>query len=178
MSITESNLDALIGMKDTERGRILSRWIGLLPIEEKDAIAREKFNSDIKPYLLSNKYNSEALKQEIESFKTLIKSKEKIIKDINKENKEVDKEIENLEKNKETLLSSKQSVDETLLKIDITTLNRRIEDLTSEGLKKKNDAIKCDDRIKEIGDVDFSVEKYDKSVQELSELKELFQDLL
>ena len=172
MSITESNLDALIGMKDTERGRILSRWIGLLPIEEKDAIAREKFNSDIKPYLLSNKYNSEALKQEIESFKTLIKSKEKIIKDINKENKEVDKEIENLEKNKETLLSSKQSVDETLLKIDITTLNRRIEDLTSEGLKKKNDATKCDDRIKEIGDVDFSVEKYDKSVQELSELKE------
>ena len=66
-------------MKETERGRVLSRWIGLLPIEEKDTIAREKYNTEVKPYFLSNKYNSEALKQEIESYKTLIKSKKKII---------------------------------------------------------------------------------------------------
>ena len=126
MSITESNLDALIGMKETERGRVLSRWIGLLPIEEKDAIAREKFNTEIKPYLMSNRYNSEALKQEIESFKTLISSKEKIIKNITEENKKVDEEISNLEKNRDVLLSSKQTIDESLLKVDITTLKRRI----------------------------------------------------
>jgi DNA repair exonuclease SbcCD ATPase subunit len=172
MSITESNLDALIGMKETERGRVLSRLIGLLPIEEKDALARQKFNTDIKPSLISNRYNSEALKQEIESYKTLIKSKENIIAKIKKENKEVDEEITNLEKNKETLLSSKQTVDETLLNVDITTLNASIEKLTDEGVKKKADAAKHNDRIKEIGEVDFSVEKYDKLVSELSELKE------
>ena len=38
---TRSNLDDLIEKKDTERGRLLSRWIGLLPIEQKDALARE-----------------------------------------------------------------------------------------------------------------------------------------
>ena len=172
MSITESNLDALIGMKETERGRVLSRWIGLLPIEEKDALARQKFNTEIKPSLISNRYNSEALKQEIESYKTLIKSKENIIAKIKKENKEVDEEITNLEKNKETLLSSKQTVDETLLNVDITTLNASIEKLTDEGVKKKADAAKHNDRIKEIGEVDFSVDKYDKLVSELSELKE------
>ena len=45
---TSSNLDELIEKKDTERGRLLSRWIGLIPIEEKDKIAREKFNSDVR----------------------------------------------------------------------------------------------------------------------------------
>ena len=172
MSITETNLDALIGMKETERGRVLSRWIGLLPIEEKDAIAREKYNTEVKPYFLSNKYNSEALKQEIESYKTLIKSKEKIIKNVTAENEKIDEEIINLEKNKETLLSSKQAIDESLLNVDITTLNRKIEELTAEGVKKKIEIETYKNRIKEIGDVDFSVEKYDNAVQELSNLKE------
>lgn len=172
MSITESNLDSLIGMKETERGRVLSRWIGLLPIEEKDAIAREKFNTEIKPYLLSNKYNSEALKQEIQAFDVKIKNYQQIIKNLNKTNKEVEKEIENLEKNKTTLLQSKQAVDDSLLKVDITTLNARIERLTTEGLKKKAEVEAADARIKEIGEIDFSVEKFDNAVISLTSLVE------
>ena len=172
MSITESNLDSLIGMKETERGRILSRWIGLLPIEEKDSYARQKYNTEIKPYLLSNKYNSEALKQEKAAFEIRIKTNQQIIDEINDNNKELDKEIEVLENNKSILIQSKQTVDDNLLKIDISTLNAKIESITSEGLKKKYEIEKTDSRIKEIGDVDFSVEKYDNAVQELSNLKE------
>ena len=41
------NLKSLISLKDTERGRLLSKWIGLLPLEEKDTIAREKWNKEI-----------------------------------------------------------------------------------------------------------------------------------
>lgn len=172
MSITESNLDALIGMKETERGRILSRWIGLLPIEEKDSIAREKFNSEIKPYLLSNKYNSETLKQENKAFEVKIKSDEKIIKTLTETNSKLDKEIENLENTKNALIQAKQNVDESLLKIDITTLNAKIERLTNEGIKKKEEVDKINVRIKEIGEVDFSVEEHDKKIHELSSLKE------
>lgn len=172
MSITESNLDSLIGMKETERGRILSRWIGLLPIEEKDSYARQKYNTEIKPYLLSNKYNSEALKQEKAAFEIRIKTNQQIIDEINDNNKELDKEIEVLENNKSILIQSKQTVDDNLLKIDISTLNAKIESITAEGLKKKYEIEKADARIKEIGDVDFSVEKYDNAIQELSNLKE------
>ena len=172
MSITESNLDALIGMKDTERGRILSRWIGLLPLEEKDTLAREKFNSEIKPQLLTNRYNSETLKQENTAFEVRIKSNEKIIKDLTAINSKLDTEIDNLEKNRNALIQSKQAVDESLLKIDITTLNAKIERLTNEGLKKKYEVEKINTRVIEIGEVDFSVEKYDKATQELSSLKE------
>lgn len=172
MSITETNLDSLISMKETERGRILSRWIGLLPIEEKELLAKEKFNSDIKPYLLSNKYNSEALKQENTAFDLKIKSLTKAIKDLKKANTELDKEIDVLEKDKTLLIQSQQKVDENLLKIDITTLKTRIERLTEDGLKKKAEIEKADARINEIGNVDFSVEKYDKAVNDLSTLKE------
>ena len=172
MSITESNLDALIEKKDTERGRLLSRWIGLQPLEEKDAIAREKFNTEIKPYLLSNKYNSEALKQEITAFETQIKSFDEIIQSLEKSNKSLDKEIKVLEDNKSVLLRSKKDVKDNLLKIDITTLNRSIEDVKNEGIRKKAEHEKNSLRIKEIGDVDFSVEKYDKEVNNLSSLKE------
>ena len=172
MSITESNLDALIGMKETERGRILSRWIGLLPIEEKDSLAREKFNSEIKPFLLSNKYNSETLKQENKAFEIKIKSDEKIIKTLTETNSKLDRDIENLENTKNSLIQAKQNVDESLLKIDITTLNAKIERLTNEGLKKKEEVDKINARIKEIGEVDFSVEEHDKKIHELSSLKE------
>lgn len=172
MSITESNLDSLIGMKETERGRILSRWIGLLPIEEKDSYARQKYNTEIKPYLLSNKYNSESLKQEKAAFEIKIKTNQQIIDEINKSNKEIDKEIEVLENNKSILIQSKQSVDDNLLKIDISTLNAKIDTVTTDGLKKKYEIENAYSRIKEIGDVDFSVEKYDNAVQELSNLKE------
>ena len=55
-------------MKDTERGKLLSRWIGLLPIEQKDIIAREKYNMEIKPYLITSKYNSEGLQLEIDAL--------------------------------------------------------------------------------------------------------------
>ncbi len=172
MSITESNLDSLVGMKETERGRILSRWIGLLPLEEKDAYAREKYNTEIKPYLLTDRYNSESLKQENVAFDVKIKSNYKIIEELKEANAKLDKEIENLENNKTTLMQSKQNVDESLLNVDITTLNAKIENLTNEGLKKKGEVEKAEARIKEIGEVDFSVEKYDKAVQELSSLKE------
>ena len=178
MSITESNLDSLIGMKETERGRILSRWIGLLPIEEKDYYARQKYNTEIKPYLLSGRYNSEALKQERTAFEIKIKSNQQIINELKESNSLLEKEIDNLENNKKALIQSKQSIDETLLKIDISTLNAKIERLTSEGLKKKNEVENAERRIKEIGDVNFSVEKYDNAVQSLFNLKEKRGELL
>lgn len=170
MSITESNLDALIDKKDTERGRLLSRWIGLLPLEEKDSLAREHFNQTIKPYLISNQYNSETIKAEIGAFNVSIKQNEQFIKEYTKKNQELDKEINNFEQNRNALLSSKQSIDETLLKVDITTLNRKIEDITELGKKKKSELDGVSNKIKEIGNVDFSVDAYDKLTSQLNNL--------
>ena len=161
MSITESNLDALIEKKDTERGRLLSRWIGLLPLEEKDALAREQYNQSVKPYLISNQYDAETMKGEIEAFKVSIKQNEQLIKEYEKKNNDLDKEIANFEQNRAVLLSSKQKVDDNLMKLDITTLNQSIENATNSGKRKKAEMDDVDKQINEIGEIDFSVETYD-----------------
>lgn len=76
MSVTDRTLDDLVDKKEAERGRLLSRWIGLLPLEQKDALARETFNSEIKTKLISNQYNEETLLQENTAFNLNIKNLE------------------------------------------------------------------------------------------------------
>ena len=170
MSVTDKTLDDLIEKKETERGRLLSRWIGLLPIEQKDALAREKFNSEIKPFLLSNRYSIEGLEQEINAYEINIKTLSDEIKKYKKENTKIEDEIKNLEKTKETLLSSKRSIDSDLMKIDITTLNHNISECVTNGKLKKDEVKSIDKELSGIGDIVFSVEEYDNAQAELGKI--------
>lgn len=170
MSVTESTLDDLVNKKEADRGRLLSRWIGLLPLEEKDLQARQKFNSEVKPMLLSNRYNEETLLQEIEAYETMIKVLDAETKKYKKENKTLEKEIENLEKTRTALLSSKASIDQDIMKIDITTLNTKIQESIFNGKKKNEEIEAINKELKEIGEVEFSVDEYDKLQAELTTL--------
>lgn len=170
ISITESNLDDLIKKKETERGRLLSRWIGLLPIEEKDVLAREQYNTEVKPYLISNRYDTETLLREIEAYNLSIKDLKKQIKNYKKQNDELDKEIDNLEKSKSVMLSSKQTIDQNLLNIDITTLNNNINESVRLGKEKSEKLKEINKEIEEIGDIQFLVADYDKLVENQGKL--------
>ena len=170
MSVTDKTLDDLVEKKETERGRLLARWIGLLPIEEKDKLAREKFNQEIKPFLLSNQYNTETLLQEIQAYEINIKTLKGDNKRYKTENKTLDKEIETLEGTKATLLSSKKTIDENLLKIDITTLKSQISNCITEGKRKAEELEAIDKELKEIVEIDFSVEEFDKLQEDLVRL--------
>ena len=166
MSITEDNLDDLLRQKETERGRLLSRWIGLLPLEQKDTLAREKFNSSIKPYLLSNRYNIEDLNTEITAFNEAIDESNKTIDGCKADINNYDKEISESETFKNTLLSAKQDVDKNIANIDIETLKRSIEDCIADGKKKKEQLESIEKEINEIGEINFSVTEYDAKVEE------------
>lgn len=154
------NLKSLISLKDTERGRLLSKWIGLLPLEEKDALARERWNKDISPKLLSNLYNRETLKAEIATLKI---SQEEIQNEISEVGKKVAdslNKINDLTIQKDTLLAAKGQVDESLLKIDVHTLETKIANVTEKG--KTTKALKEDkeNELNAIGDVEFSENEY------------------
>jgi len=170
MSVTDASLDSLIEKKDTERGRLFSRWIGLLPIEEKGVIAREKFNQSIKPSLLSNKYNIEDLNNEITTIATNINDILERNSVIHNKINNITKEINKLERKKEKLLLSKQNIDNELLKIDITTLNRSIEDVTALGKRKKEELDAVVKEIDYIGDIDFSIEDYDNIISKTNDM--------
>ena len=169
MCITGSNLDKLTDDKPTERGRNFARWIGLLPLEKKDEVAKSTFNTNIKPKLLSNQYNKETLIQEAEAFKVELEkiAKEKLT--LENANKDLLKEIETLEKEKEELNRTRQAVDQNVLKIDITTLMNQINEKMNEG---KNTKEKLEMSVKEkneIGEVEYSVEEHDAISKKLIE---------
>lgn len=157
---TGRNLNDLIEKKESERGRLLSRWIGLLPIEQKEQIAKERFNNEIKPYLLSTKYSKDELKHDIEAFKVNIHSLNGTITGFKEKIKAIESEITNLEEVQKTLLTSKMNVDESLLKVDITTLNNKINNIVSTGKQKRQEKNNIETRLTELEKIDFSIEEY------------------
>ena len=171
MSVTDRTLDDLVDKKEAERGRLLSRWIGLLPLEQKDALARETFNSEIKTKLISNQYNEETLLQENAAFNLNIKNLEDTNKKSSLELEKIGNDIENLERNKASLLQSKSQIDESLLKVDITTLTSKIEKSISEGKAKKSEIDKINEEIDRIGEIQFSVEEFDSLQENITKLK-------
>jgi DNA repair exonuclease SbcCD ATPase subunit len=162
---TAKNLDDLIEFKDTERGRLLSRWIGLLPLEEKDKLARDKFNKEITPKLLSSRYNREALLLENNDHEVNLANIEKDI--VEKDNILINnsKEIKNYEQQKDALLSSKKKIDANLLKLDITTVNNTIENIKQNGRKVKLENQNFKAELEGLKDVNFQESEYKKLIE-------------
>ena len=52
-------------MGQTDKGKVFSRWLGLLSLEEKDNTAKDYYKTTILPKLLSNKYDKTTLENEI-----------------------------------------------------------------------------------------------------------------
>lgn len=169
MSISETTLDELVKKKEAERGRLLSRWIGLLPIEEKEALAREKFNSEIKPSLISNLYSSASVTEERDAFLMRIETLTKDNAKLEEENKKTDTTIANLEQTKQTLSNAKKGIDTELAKIDIATLLKQMEECLIQGKTKKNEHDNIVKELKELENIEFSIEEYESTQKKLNE---------
>ena len=169
MSISETTLDELVKKKEAERGRLLSRWIGLLPIEEKEALAREKFNSEIKPSLISNLYSSASVTEERDAFLMRIETLTKDNAKLEEENKKTDTTIANLEQTKQTLSNAKKGIDTELAKIDIATLAKQMEECLIQGKTKKNEHDNIVKELKELENIEFSIEEYESTQKTLNE---------
>lgn len=160
------NLKSLISLKDTERGRLLSKWIGLLPLEEKDTIAREKWNKEISRTLYSNTYNRETLKAEIDAITVAIDENNAEIETLEKKIVESEGKLKKYNEDKENLLSAKGQVDESLLKVDVHTLESEIERITKKGIETSELKKLKETELSNIGDVTFSENEYQELVTE------------
>ena len=162
ISANAKDLDSLISLTETEKGRLLSRWIGLSIIEDKDIKAREKWNKEISVGRYCDMYNRNKLQEEIDDLED---ENETISKEVAKNKAlitEYDGKIEEYGKTRDVLLSSKQSIDPNLTKIDATTLEAVIAKIIEEGKKKKSEMEFVEGQIKEIGDIDYDENDYKK----------------
>ena len=166
ISANAKDLDNIISLTETEKGRLLSRWIGLSIIEDKDVKAREKWNKEISVGRFSDMYNQVQLESDIENLTTENKQNEDCIKDLNEQISTHDKSIAENQANKDLLLSSMREIDTALLKIDITTLQASIDALVDAGKRKNSEVTIIEEQIKEIGEVSYSEEDYKKMKSE------------
>jgi|TARA_R110000744_G_scaffold236156_1_gene353777 DNA repair exonuclease SbcCD ATPase subunit len=141
---TASNLESLIDSKPTDRGNILSRFIGLEALKDKEHAAK-KMHSEWSKKLISNLYNIEDLKHEIQGGQD-----EKV--KLEKENNECDDKLNKLEleiktkqKNKEVLLSEKT----TDIDSEIENINPRL--LEGSVMEYTNLLVKNNDNLKSYG---------------------------
>lgn len=162
MCVTGSNLDALVEEKGAERGRLFARWIGLLPLEKKDQLARDTFNNIVKPKLLSNTYSKQTLLEEIVAFESAIKEKEEENKSLEKIVSAHQTEVDNLKKTLKDLMDARISLDSSVMDVDISTLNHNIEVCKADGVNEKYKLDELEKKIANFGVVDFSVEKFDE----------------
>ncbi len=166
ISANSDNLKELISLKETDRGRLLSRWIGLLPLQDKDVKAREKWNREISVNRYVDRYNTQELKNDIESLNARINDAEEQIQ----KNTEIvagsTKKISDYNNTKETLLASKKEIKQELFKVDVTTLEESIKRLVDTGKQRAAEKQRYEDKIAEIGEVNFSDEKYKATVKE------------
>ena len=162
--VSSDNLKELISLKDTDRGRLISRWIGLLPLEEKEKLARDTFNKSIYPKLLLNRYNREELGPEIEQFKKENEEFAKRIKESTKQAKSSEKKIEKFKETRDSLLQSKQKIDDELPKNDVATLEYTRDKLVEDGKRKRAERNANAESLKDIGEIEFNENEYNELI--------------
>lgn len=162
--IDSDNLKGLISLKDTDRGRLIARWMGMLPLEEKEKIAKDMYLHTVVPSLVSNRYSKESLEEkkgillsEIETYKAKIEESDTNI------NGETEK-LSAYSKSRDTLLSSKMEIDEKLLNIDVATLEESISRTVTDGKEKRAILEARKKELEELKDVTFDDGDYNKKV--------------
>ena len=140
---TGNNLEQLIESKPTARGQILTKFMGLESLRDKEEIAKNIYN-DWSKKLVSNVYNITQLDIDNTTYQDSITNSENEIERLTVELGRLEKKLKTLETRKDELLSSKNNdVDQELIKTNPTLLQREIDDLISlrEGSKRNVESI-------------------------------------
>lgn len=167
---TSKNLEDLIDSLPTEKGKLISRFVGLEVIEEKEGIVRKMYNEFAKK-MKSNIYNVIDLEEEISEHKEENITFQKLLDNNEEKLKEKKSEISKLETEKENLLSKKQQIDEEILKLSPVRLKEDITAIIKKGKieSEKIEIIKKE--ISEIGNIIFDEDKYHLLTKKLRELE-------
>jgi len=119
---TATNLEELIDAKPTARGQVLSRFLGLDSLKLKEETGKELYSTFSKG-MLSNIYNVETLKQEIEEQKGNIKTYKENIKTHEESITDVESRIEKGQNYRDELIQKKHTgLDQELISLKPQTL--------------------------------------------------------
>ena len=159
------NLENIIHTKPTEKGRILSRFIGLEVIEDKEGIVKEMKSAWSKG-LKSDSYNITDLNIEIKDLEETIKKKENTIVENEIEIKSLVSTIKTSTDKKELLISKKIEIDGEVINLRPEDIDREVEAITEKGKNKKEEYETAKRSFEEMVEPDYSEELHKELVKE------------
>lgn len=170
ISATAYSLGNLLRMGQTDKGKLFSRWLGLMSIEEKEKIAKDLWKKE-SAQLLSNHYNKATLESEITDMKTVIDNDNKrIIECQDKLNKLSDK-LENYNKEKIDIIKNRKQIKEELIKIDVATIENRMSLLNTDLTNNRGKMSVKKERYMQIKDSVFDADAYNKIKEEQRQIE-------
>lgn len=165
ISATAYTLGNLLRMGQTDKGKLFSRWLGLLSIEEKEKIAKDLWKKESQK-LISNKYNKATLESEINDMKIVIENDNKSIISSQEKMNVANENIEKLNKNKIDIIKNRKQIKEDLIKADVATIENKTRYLNNDLATNRSKMSVKKERYMQIKDVVFDVELYNKKKEE------------
>jgi DNA repair exonuclease SbcCD ATPase subunit len=127
---TGDNLDELIKTKPTERGRILTRFIGLEFFREKEKICKGLYDEWKKGTKLF-KYNPEDIRKSIQEHDNTIVETEFVKANTDRQLTEIRGQIDDLKTKQESLIAQRTPVDTELYKVSEDSILQGLETVKS-----------------------------------------------
>lgn len=137
ISATTYTLGDLLRMGQTDKGRLFSRWLGLLSIEKKEEIAKKLWRDNYASKLLSNTYNKKTLEDEISDFKIVNNENKESLESLQKELDVANKNLSKYNQDKTSILSSLKPVKGNIDTVDVSTLKNSIISYNNELAEKR-----------------------------------------
>lgn len=170
VSATAKTLGNLFDMGQTGQGKLFSRWLGLLSLEEKEGIAKDMYKKTVEPTLLSNKYNKATLESEVNDMKVVINDNLKSIASAEKEVLEKTEELANLNIQKTQIMATRKEVKESLIKTDVATVENNINLINDKLTNERAKFAQQKEDWGKIKDATFDLEEYKKKQREKEEI--------
>jgi DNA repair exonuclease SbcCD ATPase subunit len=163
---TATNLEDLIDSKPTARGQVLSRFMGLDFLKRKEDAAKEIY-SEFSKTMMSNVYNSEQLKTDIETYEGQIVELNNGIEEFKKSLIETGEKIAKGQDYRDNLLKGKHNIDREISLLSPTKLQ---EDINGLDLDKR----KVVSQLNEVKVVEpssfYHEDKHDEVKEEINNL--------
>lgn len=164
------NLEDIIHTKPTEKGRILSRFIGLEVIEDKETIVKE-MKSNWSKGLKSGQYDIVDLKSEIQELEKTIEENKNTIT-INEEGISIiESDIKKSTKKKEGLIAEKINIDEEIINLRVEDIEREVETIIKTGVKKKKEYEEAKKMFDSMEEPNYDEDYHNEQVKLERELK-------
>lgn len=165
ISATAYTLGNLLRMGQTDKGKLFSRWLGLLSIEEKERVAKELWKKESQT-LLSNRYNKASLESEINDMKVVIENDNKSIITAQEKMNSANENIDKHNKEKLEIIKNRKEIKEELIRADVATIENQTTYYNDKLTQLRGSMKVKKERYIQIKDSVFNIDDYNKKKDE------------